>query len=138
MINQRKGFTLLESLFALVIIAFIWVLMVRIPYARWQDSVESRMFFDQLEAQLNLTQQDAITYRQTQTIRFDARQQSIRFPNKILTLPQNWNLSSNYSFYYLPNGRVDQFRTVTIHHSSGKRMAIVFQLGSGKFEFKES
>lgn len=136
MSQKCGGFTLLESLFALIILAFVLMLIIQIPYSRWQAEIESRIFFDQLTLQLNLSQQKAITFGKTQFIRFSAQSQTVNFTDEILVLPSDWHLSNTFNFYYLPNGRVEQFQTVYFHHQSGKSVAIVFQLGSGKFEIK--
>ena len=131
-----RAFSFLETLLVLFIIGLMWIFTFRLPTKEWQSSIESRLFFNQLTAQINYVQQLAIMKNQAQTVIFDANNHAIYFPDVVLEMPSEWYLLKNYFYTYLPNGRIDHFSTVTFIHRDGNRVNLVFQLGSGKFDIQ--
>lgn len=136
MTSNRQAFTLFEALLGLFIFGMILLMTLRLPVTGWQDQIRSRLFFDQLAQSLEGHQQVAINKRESQPVLFDAQRGLVAFPEEDLWLPTDWHLGASFIFTYLPNGRVTNFRTVTFFHEQGMVIKLVFQLGSGKFEFQ--
>lgn len=133
---NNQGFTLVEVLLNLLVVSFLCLLLVRLPVQEFQNDLESRLFFERLEAQLNLTQQEAIVHRRAQKVFFDAGHQEVKLAHQVLPFPLGWSIKQNFIFYYLANGRINQFKTVSFFHTDGRIVRVVFQLGSGKFEIQ--
>ena len=131
--DNNRGFTLVEMLIHLIIISFLILLMIKIPHRQIANQIENRMFVDQLVAQLNYTQQKALFHNKRYTVSFDQSRQEVRFNDRNLQLPETLYFNQTFIFDYLANGRVNQFRTVTLYTNEGPHVKIVFQLGSGKF-----
>ncbi|OFK60825.1 hypothetical protein HMPREF2811_00185 [Globicatella sp. HMSC072A10] len=117
----------------LIIISFLILLIIKIPHRQIANQIENRLFVDQLVAQLNYTQQKALFHNKRYTVTFDQSRQEVRFNDRNLQLPETLYFNQTFIFDYLANGRVNQFRTVTLYNDEGPRVKIVFQLGSGKF-----
>lgn len=107
-----EGFSLIEGLVSLVILSFVLLMTFKIPLKDWQGQVEGRLFFDSLVAQLNLTQQRAMTRGQSQSVTFSMNQAKVIFPNDVLDFPSGWNIHKTFQFTYLENGRVTGFQTI--------------------------
>ncbi|MFK8242406.1 MULTISPECIES: competence type IV pilus minor pilin ComGD [unclassified Facklamia] len=138
--NRRKncaGFTLMECLIVLLMMSFVLLMIVRLPFQSWQQSVSERLFIEKVTAQLNLAQQEAIIMQRTRTVRFEATQNQVTFNEVQFPFPRGWKLYTSYEFNYFANGRTDQFSTVSFYSDAGKRVQLVFQLGSGKFEVRQ-
>ncbi|WP_141749216.1 competence type IV pilus minor pilin ComGD [Globicatella sp. HMSC072A10] len=132
-VDNNRGFTLVEMLIHLIIISFLILLIIKIPHRQIANQIENRLFVDQLVAQLNYTQQKALFHNKRYTVTFDQSRQEVRFNDRNLQLPETLYFNQTFIFDYLANGRVNQFRTVTLYNDEGPRVKIVFQLGSGKF-----
>lgn len=117
----------------LIIISFLILLIIKIPHRQIANQIENRLFVDQLVAHLNYTQQKALFHNKRYTVTFDQSRQEVRFNDRNLQLPETLYFNQTFIFDYLANGRVNQFRTVTLYNDEGPRVKIVFQLGSGKF-----
>ncbi|WP_197115589.1 competence type IV pilus minor pilin ComGD [Facklamia lactis] len=140
--KQQQAFTLIELLIVLTIISFIMIIATYLPPNHLAESYELKTFQDQLKSQLYQAQDRSIIYQEPIYVQFQLGQ-PIKFvsarSNKIyrsLAPPKNWEVTNNFSFYYYPNGRTQAFKTIIFTHVSGQQMLLVFQLGSGQFEFK--
>lgn len=134
--KKLSGFTLIESMMGLLFMGLVLLMYVNIPMRSWQSQVEGRLFFDRLSQSLEFQQELAITRGQSQHVIFDAQRGAIIFPDQSLLLPEPWYFARSFSFTYLANGRVTNFSTVTFRQAQGPSIRLVFQLGSGKFEFQ--
>lgn len=132
MVNNR-AFTLVEMLINLMITSLMLWMVIQLPTEKLRLSIENRLFIDQLTAQLNYTQQKALLHHQAYAVTFDQGAQAVRFDDRMLNLPKNLSFPQTYKFYYLSNGRVNQFKTFTLFNKQGSNINIIFQLGSGKF-----
>lgn len=132
MVNN-KAFTLIEMLIHLMIVSFLLLLTIKIPHREIASQIEHRLFVDQLVAQLNYTQQKALLHNKRYTVIFDQERQEVRFNDRTLKLPDTMHFNQTFIFDYLANGRVSQFRTVTLYLDQAIYVKVVFQLGSGKF-----
>ncbi|MFK8198006.1 competence type IV pilus minor pilin ComGD [Aerococcaceae bacterium zg-1292] len=131
------GFSLMECLVVLLMMSFVLLMVVRLPFQSWQQSIAERLFFEKVSAQLNLAQQEAIVMQRTRTVRFEAAQNRVIFNEVQFPFPPGWKMYKSYDFNYLANGRTDQFSTVYFYSDTGKEVQLVFQLGSGKFEVRQ-
>lgn len=131
---RKTAFSIVETLLVLCIVAMTWMLFAHIPRQEWQYQIISRLFFDQIAAEMHLMQQRAILTQIPQTIQVDAEQSTITFADVTYTFPEGWYVMQPYQMTYLSSGRVRQFQTMRFFHENGNQVAFVFQLGSGKFE----
>lgn len=121
------------------------MLILRIPADKLQTNLEKRSFFDHLTASMKYSQQLAVNQSHSTTIYFDLESNSIIFRNipaemgnSRLILPDNLELMTNYTIRYLPNGRINQFRTINFYDNyNNKQIKLVLQLGNGQFEIQE-
>lgn len=142
--RTKSGYTLLESLLVLLIIGFMLVIFTWIPNNHLMDSINNRIFFDQLTQELNDAQTQAITRNQTIRVLFNQTHQLLSIESldsaQVLTylyFPEDWQIKKTYSFFYLANGRTNRFDTITFYHQKeNKSISLVFQLGSGRFEIR--
>lgn len=143
-LNSKQAFTLVEALLVLFIMGFMLLVLTITPQQKMTNSINDRIFFDQLVSELNLGQTLAITHNQALRVNFSMTGQTVSFeliesnyPSTQLYLPSNWRLKRNFQFIYLANGRINRFDTVTFYHTqTSKTVSIVFQLGSGRFELR--
>ena len=141
---MKKGFTLLETLITLGVLSLVLLLFVYQPRKDWQREISTRQFFDELSHALHYAQEVAIVSGYAVHVRFRATENVIQiiYPpevtdSKMIILPENLDLRSNWQFYYDRHGRVNTFGRVTILESgTNKRYEVVFQLGSGKFDIR--
>ncbi|MGX6442735.1 competence type IV pilus minor pilin ComGD [Neobacillus sp. K501] len=145
MINNQKGFTLIESLVVLsifIIISSITVVSIKPQYYMADDET----FISQLKADLNYAQQFAISHQKEVKVNF--------IPNRFRYIIYENNNSPNiierqYSpnihvspgsiplyFKYLPNGNVDQFGSLYFK-STEKSYRLTILIGKGRFYVAE-
>ena len=139
----KAGFTLIEALISLTVIAFCLLLLSWLPSQRITQQIESRLFFDQLTSELNLAQEISLIQQETVLVRFSVQAPEIIFyltgtasPYALLEVPNHWQVRTNFLLTYLPNGRIAQFTTVYFSHEDGRSVGLAFQLGSGRFEIQ--
>lgn len=141
MINNQKGFTLIESLVVLsifLIISSITVISIKPQY----NMADDETFISQLKADIYYAQQYAISHQKEVKVNFA--------PNKNSYFIYEHNNSSNiverqYSpsiqvspgsiplyFKYLPNGNVEQFGSLYIK-SKEKSYRLTVLIGKGRF-----
>ncbi|UUX34229.1 competence type IV pilus minor pilin ComGD [Fundicoccus culcitae] len=140
----KKAFTLIETLLVLTLISFMLILLAWFPNNHLMESIENRIFFDQLVQHLNDAQTQAITRNQTIRVSFNQTHQVLIIESlestvllTYLYLPDNWQIRTTYTFFYLANGRTNRFDTLTFYHTSQNiSISLVFQLGSGRFELR--
>lgn len=145
MINNQKGFTLIESLVVLsifIIISSITVVSIKPQYYMADDET----FISQLKADLYYAQQFAISHQKEVKVNF--------IPNRFRYIIYENNNSPNiverqYSpnihvspgsiplyFKYLPNGNVDQFGSL-FFKSKEKSYRLTILIGKGRFYVAE-
>lgn len=145
MINNQKGFTLIESLVVLsifIIISSITVVSIKPQYYMADDET----FISQLKADLYYAQQFAISHQKEVKVNF--------IPNRFRYIIYENNNSPNiierqYSpnihvspgsiplyFKYLPNGNVDQFGSLYFK-STEKSYRLTILIGKGRFYVAE-
>lgn len=139
----KSGFTLIEALISLTVMAFCLLLLAWQPSEGITQKIESRLFFDQLTSELNLAQEISLIQQETVLVRFNVQVPTILFyltgsqaPYALLEVPDHWQVRTNFLLTYLPNGRIAQFTTVYFSHEDGRRVGLAFQLGSGRFEIQ--
>lgn len=140
--RQQQAFTLIELLIVFTISSFIMIVATYLPPIHLAESYELKIFQDHLTAQLYQAQDRAIIYQEPiyvqfqlgQPIQFISARSNIVYQS--ILPPKDWQVTNNFSFYYYPNGRTQAFKTIIFTHISGQQMLLVFQLGSGQFEFK--
>lgn len=114
------------------------------PLKQVQTSIESRMFFNQLESYINLAQHTAITQGTAVNVYFAPElnqiythtQASMLTTLAPLYLPTDWSLHTALRLSYLPNGRISQFKTVYFSHPDLGQVEFVPHLGSGRYEIR--
>ncbi|MGX7109373.1 competence type IV pilus minor pilin ComGD [Facklamia miroungae] len=141
--NSKSAFTLIETLCVLSILCLLLILLSFFPYQKIKDSYQIKVFTDQLKSQLYYAQDRAIirqapvqvVFSKTGTIFFwqiDSREMISQ-----LRAPSNLSILSSFSFYYLKDGRINDFETVFFLDDDGNYFELIFQLGSGQFDFRK-
>lgn len=141
---NKKGFTLLEMILVLSIVSLVMMTLRLIPAKDWQASMEARLYFEQLRAELEQAQQLALTTGYQTVIYFDPsrncvwlRPSSPYVENTQLFTPEPWQLMTPLRLNYLPTGRVGTFSQVNYRNiQTGEVLSITYQLGAGRFEVK--
>lgn len=135
--TNRAGFTLIETLLVLVLVGIaLWMVTIR-PMSSFQAPLEERIFFEQLKNEMNYAQEVAILQNMIVEVQFKESGNGIVFGNRILEVPHNWRVGTDFTFRYLPNGRVNGFKAIYFEQTeTGQQRQLVMQLGSGKFEIK--
>ncbi|WP_124058055.1 competence type IV pilus minor pilin ComGD [Vaginisenegalia massiliensis] len=139
---KLKAYTLIEMLIVFSLLAmFLVCLQIKIN-PKIAMEMEGQRLFRQLSDQINWGQDQAILHRAQLTINFSSENQSMTMVQNRQLISKvemvgDWQLQTNYQFYYLPNGRISQFKTIRFYNPSLKQSRqLVFQLGSGKFVIK--
>lgn len=140
----KKGFTLIEALVVLLVISFCLIFLTYIPSNEMLEKIESRLFFNQVLAGLNLAQEVSILQETQVYVRFwqnlpSVQYQIVGYANAIqeVRIPDQWRIEQSLQFIHFPDSRTTQFGTVVFIHRNGQRAEIVFQLGSGKYELRQ-
>lgn len=141
--KTKMGFTLAEALVTLLVFSFCANLLSYIPSNEMLEKIESRLFFNQVLAGLNLAQEVSVLQETQVYVRFWQTLPYIQFQIvgqdtsiQEVTIPDFWHIEKSLQFIHFPDGRTNQFGTVVFVHRDGHRAEIVFQLGSGKFELR--
>lgn len=141
--RHQAGFSLIEALCVLAITSLIICCLAYLPIQKLGQSYLEKSFKDQLASQLYQAQDKAIIDQAAVLVQF-VKQGPVRFKQTKTRQvfaqvwpPQGWTLNSSASFYYLPDGRINQFQTINFQKTDGQLVSLVFQLGSGQFVFKE-
>lgn len=141
--KTKLGFTLAEALVTLLVFSFCASLLSYIPSNEMLEKIESRLFFNQVLAGLNLAQEVSVLQETQVYVRFWQTLPYIQFQIvgqdtsiQEVTIPDFWHIEKSLQFIHFPDGRTNQFGTVVFVHRDGHRAEIVFQLGSGKFELR--
>ncbi|WP_407855428.1 competence type IV pilus minor pilin ComGD [Enterococcus hailinensis] len=151
--KNNPGFTLIETLIVLFLVCS-FVLLPTLTLQRWQQQLEKRYFYYQLEKSILHLQQVAITDHQNTQIRlFQDDQQMLvffttqtEFPWKILNVPESIKLVSGYSISFSAgkgnisttqpgNGSIPKI-IFNEQERQPNQVIYQFQLGSGRFERK--
>lgn len=139
-----NAFTLIETLLVLLIISFVLLFASLYPNKDITEKIESRLFFDQVVAGLNLAQGVSVLQETQVNVRFWKNLPYIEFQVvgqvesiSQIKIPEFWYLETTLTFTHYPDGRTNNFSTVVFRHREGQRVEIVFQLGSGKFEIRQ-
>lgn len=139
-----EGFTVFEMLVVLFIVGFMMSIVSLLPTAHVQSGVEERIFFEQLRNEMNYAQEVALIENVAVNVAFVQSHNEVRLTDsrgdivqRMLSLPSDWRLRTNFDFSYLPNGHITYFKTIEFEHEpTGSIRKIVMQLGSGKFDIK--
>lgn len=141
--KTKMGFTLAEALVTLLVFSFCASVLSYIPSNEMLEKIESRLFFNQVLAGLNLAQEVSVLQETQVYVRFWQTLPYIQFQIigqdtsiQEVTIPDFWHIEKSLQFTHFPDGRTNQFGTVVFVHRNGHRAEIVFQLGSGKFELR--
>lgn len=125
----NKGFTLIETLFVLLIICILSTISMTVVIPQQSDEstmTEISQFFYQ--AQLH-----SIVHKETTNVDISSHKINIHSYNlsKEYHLPQNTSLQ-NHQFSFNSLGHISKAKTITFH---GKKQDyhFVFQIGSGSF-----
>lgn len=137
MIKKRGGFTLVESLIGILIMAVVLLMIINIPQSTVQSNIEMTIFLERLSAQIKKAQQDAIVKQISERIDFNARDRSVDFSDERLFLPDGWGLRKFDQVFYYANGRANKFLTIYFWYQDEYFITLAFQLGSGQFEIKK-
>lgn len=141
---NKKGFTLFEMILVLSVIGLVMLTVRVIPASDWRASMEARLYFDRLRAELEQAQQLAMTSGSRMTIQFDASRNCVWFrpaspyidEYQVFT-PEPWQLQTTFRLSYLPTGRVGNFNQVSYKNTqTGEYLYVTYQLGAGRFEIK--
>lgn len=151
--KNNPGFTLIETLIVLFLVCS-FVLLPTLALQRWQQQLEKRYFYYQLEKSILHLQQVAITdHQNTQIHLFQDDQQMLvffttqtEFPWKILNVPESIKLVSGYSISFSAgkgnisttqpgNGSIPKI-IFNEQEQLPNQVIYQFQLGSGRFERK--
>lgn len=142
--RANMGFTLVEALVVLLIISFCLTILAFSPSNEMLEKIESRLFFNQVLAGLNLAQEVSILQETQVYVRFWQTLPYVQFQIvghatsiQEVNIPEFWRIEQSLQFTHFPDGRTDQFGTVVFIHRDGHRAEIVFQLGSGKYELRQ-
>lgn len=139
----QRAFTLLEALLVLTITALIISLFTYLPSKNFSQLSELNQFRRYLTSQLYLAQEKALIEQGQISVRIRPYEAIQFFNNQTgstylyLNPPADWDVISHHTFHYNSLGRVNNFKTVVFQHQTGKNFSLVFQLGSGRFEFQE-
>lgn len=140
---KKNGFTLIEALITLTVLSFCMLVLTIRPSQQITQQIESRIFFDLLANELNLAQENSIIHQKNVSVRFVALSSHIMFhfmgqtsPYTTLEIPSHWQLKTNFLLTYQSDGRISNFITVYFMQEDGRTVALVFQLGSGKYEIQ--
>ncbi len=132
----------MEALLVLMVTALMISLFSYLPTQRISQSIELKQFQDYLTSQLYSAQEKALIEQGQISVIFTPFK-PIQFYNHqssrvYLTInpPADWQVLTQHNFYYNSWGRVNNFKTVMFQDQAGSRIQLVFQLGSGRFEFK--
>lgn len=141
--SRKNGFTLIEALITLTVLSFCMLVLTMRPSQQITQQIESKIFFDLLATELNLAQENSIIHQTNVSVRFVALSSQIMFhfmgqssPYTSLDIPSHWQLKTNFLLTYQPDGRISNFTTVYFVQEDGQSVALVFQLGSGKYEIQ--
>lgn len=142
--QAKMGFTLSEALVVLLVISFCTSVLAYIPSNEMLEKIESRLFFNQVLAGLNLAQEVSILQETQVYVRFWQTLPFVQFqivghatPIQEVSIPDCWRIEQSLQFTHFPDGRTNQFGTVVFVHRDGHRAELVFQLGSGKYELRQ-
>lgn len=132
---MKHGFSLIESVIVLLLVGVALSVIAFRPTTDFSP-LEERIFFDQLRSELHYAQEVAILQQVPVRVEFDESGE-VRFGNRQLDLPTDWQVQTPFAFDYLPNGHVSYFRTIVLEHVPTQHIRrIVMQIGSGQFEIK--
>ncbi|MBG9988535.1 prepilin-type N-terminal cleavage/methylation domain-containing protein [Aerococcaceae bacterium DSM 111176] len=139
--NARQGYTLVELLIILVVMSFLMILILRVPYDRIESETSGRLFLTELDSTIKYAQEVSILHQVKVDIHFDRwNDQIVIYSNSsdlrqnILPLPNEWQIAQEALITYNPNGRVRNYQRVVLQNSEfGSRIDLNFQLGSGRY-----
>lgn len=142
--HAKMAFSLAEALVVLLIVSFCMTLFTFRPSNEMLEKIESRLFFDQVLAGLNLAQEVSVLQQTQVYVRFWHSLPYVQFQIvgqsasiQEVVIPDFWQIEQAFQFVYFPDGRTNQFDTVVFVHRDGHRAEIIFQLGSGKYELRQ-
>lgn len=139
-INQ--GFTLIESLIALLVIA-AFLILPALSLQGWQQNMNEDLFIKNFEKNLSATQQAAITKKRVTMVLYDKniRQYSFTFTRYAdikevtLKIPERITCQTPKEISFTPgSGNYSKLEVITFTLSRrNKVIKYQFQLGSGKY-----
>lgn len=149
----NKGFTLIESLIALIVVT-AFVLLPSLSLAEWQRNIEEKIFFQRFERLITATQQAAITQNSPTKITEDVAQTEFYFwhknmdkgsleVQKVLTIPESVIPKAGVStkgmlFKEATGNNTDMLKFSFQLSGQSTMITYQFQLGSGKYVKKIS
>ncbi|EPH11622.1 N-terminal cleavage protein [Facklamia sp. HMSC062C11] len=142
MVNKSNAFTLIEMLITLMVVSLLFILSSRLFNQQLISRYHSKSFKDQIKNQLHLAQEQAVIEKKPIFVNFQVGGPvSFYYYNNHqiihqINLPDHLDLLTPYQFYFLDNGHVSGFKSITFQDQSGENFYLVFQLGSGQFEFQ--
>lgn len=145
MLNNQKGFLLLESLLVLSIAASL-LLIPQMMTKRATASVEGELFKQNLESSITATQNYAVLSGKMTKVELLPQNRKIVFTvladknhsfNHTLVFPDSVSsLSNTIAFYFLGgSGNINNLNSI-IFKINGEKAKIKFQLGSGRYEWE--
>lgn len=129
MLMNKKGFTLVETLFVLFIICLLSIF----SFSTQIPSIDDKTVIKNLTQLIYQSKMNAMLYKERTTLSFNYSQLSITSShmNKEYTLPNHLHFS-DYTFTFNESGHIKTAKRVKLY-SSNKSYDFVFQIGSGSF-----
>ncbi|MGX7107669.1 competence type IV pilus minor pilin ComGD [Hutsoniella sourekii] len=139
---SSKGFTLIESLLVLALISLALVFFSWRSWPGLEASLDQRLFFDQLQSQLQLAQEEAILQETAVTVGFWPQAQEIRIQSQKqgqglqrLAVPDSLQLVTSHQLVYRATGRASGALTVYFQDLIQDRpVRLKIQLANGQFD----
>ena len=144
--RQGNAFTLVELLITLVVMSFLMMLILRVPYDKIESETNSRLFVTELDSTIKYAQEISILHQVKVDIHFDRwNNQVVLHSNSsdlrqtVLSFPTNWQIVQEALITYNPNGRVRNYQKVVLQNRAyGSQIALNFQLGSGRYSLNDT
>lgn len=126
---NRKGFTLIETLFVLSIICILCVLTMTLHIPQKSEKVE----LNEIVSFLNEAKMNAMISKQTTTIHFSHHQITYSSAHQQKSLKLNKeNSFEDYQMTFNENGNIKTAKTI-LYHTKNHDYRFVYQVGSGCF-----
>ncbi|WP_208558641.1 competence type IV pilus minor pilin ComGD [Marinilactibacillus kalidii] len=144
-LKDQEGFTLIESLIVLSVIAILLTLPV-IPFRKVQKEIEMALFFEELQSSITLLQHHAILARESTVVETQPSARNITFIvegrkdsklNRSLYLPEHIELvggSKRYRFNSA-SGNLGNIYPI-VFRIDNELVNLKFSMGSGRFEME--
>ncbi|HLR01331.1 MAG TPA: competence type IV pilus minor pilin ComGD [Virgibacillus sp.] len=140
-VKKLSGFTLIEMLIALSVIAILLLLYVPIQHSTILN-LEEKKFFEQLDYDLQLLQNKSLGSTKTWALQFENNGYHIlTLKEKPLIkreLPENWRINYRVSktIHYSSTGTFKDPGTISIH-TTKNNYRLVFPFGKSRYRLEE-